>query len=87
MNLEESLRSMIRDELDAFARRQGKPRETAPADELLKAKEAAALLKTGTTYLYNNVDRFGVRLDKNVIRFSRNKILAEIARRMRPKDA
>lgn len=80
MSLEDVLRTLIREELAAlkFTGRQ------TEEDKLLTAAEAAEILHVSERYLYRHADKlsFAVRISPTVVRFSSNKIQAEIQRKL-----
>ncbi len=80
--IEDTLRQIIREELAALKF----PRREAPAeDQLLTAAEAAELLHVSERWLYKYASTlpYAVRLSPTVVRFSRNKIQAEIQRKLK----
>jgi len=81
-DFENALRQIIREELAALK----VPQRDAPSeDQLLTAKQAAKLLQVSERWLYKYASRlpYAVRLSETVVRFSRNKIQAEIHRRLK----
>lgn len=83
MTFEETLRTIIREELAALRF----PGRQAPAEEdkLLTAAEAAEILHVSERWLYRHADKlsYAVRLSSTVVRFSSNTIQAEIQRRLK----
>jgi predicted DNA-binding transcriptional regulator AlpA len=82
MSIEETLRTIIREELAALKFHHVQ----APADDrLLTAAQAAELLHVSERWLYKHAGKlpYAVRLSENVIRFSHNKIQAEIQRKLK----
>lgn len=82
MSIEEILRGIIREELAALKFNRGE----APAeDRLLMASEAVKLLSVSESWLYKWADKlpYTVKLTDNVVRFSHNKIQAEIQRKLK----
>jgi predicted DNA-binding transcriptional regulator AlpA len=81
-SLEDTLRAIIREELTALKFQQ---REGSAEDQLLTASEAAKLLHVSERWLYKHAAKlpYAVRLSENVVRFSRNKIQAEIQRKLK----
>ena len=80
--IEDALRQIIREELAALKFPQ---RDAAPEDQLLTASQAAKLLQVSERWLYKHASTlpYAVRLSETVVRFSRNKIQAEIQRRLK----
>lgn len=81
-NIEDALRQIIREELAALKI----PQHDAPQeDKLLTATEAAKLLHVSERWLYKHASKlpYAVRLSETVVRFSRNKIQAEIRRKLK----
>jgi len=85
--LEDTLRVIIREELAAlkFTGRQAPAEE----DKLLTAAEAAEILHVSERYLYKHADKlsYAVRLSSTVVRFSHNKIQAEIQRKLKKQSS
>jgi predicted DNA-binding transcriptional regulator AlpA len=81
-NIDHVLRQIIREELAAL---QFPQRDAPEEDQLLTASEAAKLLHVSERWLYKHASRlpYAVRLSETVVRFSRNKIQAEIRRRLK----
>ena len=81
MAIEDTLRQIIREELAVLKI----PRRETPAeDQLLTASQAAKLLQVSERWLYKYASTlpYAVRLSETVVRFSRNKIQAEIQRKL-----
>jgi predicted DNA-binding transcriptional regulator AlpA len=81
-SFEEMLRAIIREELATLKFSQ---REAPAEDQLLTASEAAKLLHISERWLYKHASKlpYAVRLSENVVRFSHNKIQAEIQRKLK----
>jgi predicted DNA-binding transcriptional regulator AlpA len=81
-NIEEALRQIIREELAALKFSQ---RDAPEEDQLLTASDVAKLLNVSERWLYKHASKlpYAVRLSETVVRFSRNKIQAEIRRRLK----
>ena len=81
-NIEDTLRQIIREELAALKIPQ---RDTPEEDQLFTASEAAKLLNVSERWLYKHASilPYAVRLSETVVRFSRNKIQAEIRRKLK----
>ena len=81
-NIEDALRQIIREELAALKIPQ---RDAPQEDQLLTASEAAELLHVSERWLYKHASilPYAVRLSETVVRFSRNKIQAEIRRKLK----
>jgi predicted DNA-binding transcriptional regulator AlpA len=81
-NIDDVLRQIIREELAALIFPQ---RYAAEEDQLVTAKEAAKLLHVSERWLYKHASKlpYAVRLSETVVRFSRNKIQAEIRRKLK----
>jgi predicted DNA-binding transcriptional regulator AlpA len=80
--IEDALRQIIREELAALKF----PQREAPAeDQLLTASQAAKLLHVSERWLYKHASTlpYAVRVSETVVRFSRNKIQAEIQRKLK----
>lgn len=80
-SFEDTLRTIIREELAALRF----PQHQAPAaDKLLTAAEAAELLHVSERWLYRHAATlpYAVRLSSTVVRFSSNRIQAEIKRKL-----
>ena len=80
-DFENALRQIIREELAALKF----PQRDAPyEDQLLTARQAAKLLQVSERWLYKHASTlpYAVRLSETVVRFSRNKIQAEIQRKL-----
>ena len=81
-NIDDVLRQIIREELTAlqFPQRSGQEE-----DQLLTASDAAKLLQVSERWLYKHASKlpYAVRLSETVVRFSRNKIQAEIRRKLK----
>jgi len=85
-NIEDTLRLIIREELAALKL----PHRDAPAeDRLLTASETAKLLNVSERWLYKHAPKlpYAVRLSETVVRFSRNKIQAEIQRKLKTQQS
>ena len=81
-DFENALRQIIREELAVLK----VPQRDAPSeDQLLTAKQAAKLLQVSERWLYKYASTlpYAVRLSETVVRFSRNKIHAEIQRKLK----
>ena len=81
-DFENALRQIIREELAVLK----VPQRDAPSeDQLLTAKQAAKLLQVSERWLYKYAATlpYAVRLSETVVRFSRNKIQAEIQRKLK----
>ena len=80
-NIDDVLRQIIREELAAL---QFPQRYAQEQDQLLTASEAAKLLQVSERWLYKHASKlpYAVRLSETVVRFSRNKIQAEIRRKL-----
>jgi len=76
------LRQIIREELAAL---QFPQRNALEEDQLLTASQAAKLLHVSERWLYKYASKlpYAVRLSETVVRFSRNKIQAEIRRKLK----
>jgi predicted DNA-binding transcriptional regulator AlpA len=81
-SIEDTIRNIIREELAALKFTQ---RESSAEDQLLTASEAAKLLHVSERWLYKHASAlpYAVRLNENVVRFSHNKIQAEIQRKLK----
>jgi predicted DNA-binding transcriptional regulator AlpA len=81
-DIENALRQIIREELAALKVAQ---RDLPAEDQLLNAKQVAKLLQVSERWLYKHAATlpYAVRLSETVVRFSRNKIQAEIQRKLR----
>jgi predicted DNA-binding transcriptional regulator AlpA len=81
-NIDDVLRQIIREELAAL---QFTKRDAPEEDQLLTASEAAKLLHVSERWLYKHALTlpYAVRLSETVVRFSRNKIQAEIHRKLK----
>lgn len=82
MSIEETLRAIIREELATLKF----PQRQAPTeDRLLTAAQAAKLLHVSERWLYKHAATlpYAVRLSETVVRFSYNKIQAEIQRKLK----
>jgi predicted DNA-binding transcriptional regulator AlpA len=81
-NIEDALRQIIREELAALKIPQ---RDAPEEDQLLTAGEAGKLLNVSERWLYKHASKlpYAVRLSETVVRFSRNKIHAEIRRKLK----
>ena len=81
-NIDNVLRQIIREELAAL---QFPQRCAQEEDQLLTASEAAKLLHVSERWLYKHASTlpYAVRLSETVVRFSRNKIQAEIQRKLK----
>jgi predicted DNA-binding transcriptional regulator AlpA len=81
-NIEDALRQIIREELAGLKLPQ---RDAPEEDQLLNASEAAKLLHVSERWLYKHASTlpYAVRLSETVVRFSRNKIQAEIRRKLK----
>jgi predicted DNA-binding transcriptional regulator AlpA len=81
-NIDDVLRQIIREELAAL---QFTKRDAPEEDQLLTASEAAKLLHVSERWLYKHASTlpYAVRLSETVVRFSRNKIQAEIQRKLK----
>ena len=81
-DFEDALRQIIREELAALKVSQ---REVPSEDQLLTARQAAKLLQVSERWLYKHASTlpYAVRLSETVVRFSRNKIHAEIQRKLK----
>jgi len=80
--IEDALRQIIREELATLKF----PQREAPAeDQLLTASQAGKLLHVSARWLYKHASTlpYAVRLSETVVRFSRNKIQAEIQRKLK----
>jgi len=80
-NIDDVLRQIIREELAAL---QFPQRYAQEQDQLLTTSEAAKLLQVSERWLYKHASKlpYAVRLSETVVRFSRNKIQAEIRRKL-----
>ena len=83
--IEDALRQIIREELAALKVSQ---RDAPAEDQLLTARQAAKLLQVSERWLYKHaaILPYAVRLSETVVRFSRNKIQAEIQRKLKMKN-
>ena len=81
-NIDDVLRQIIREELAAL---QFPKRYAQEEDQLVTASEAAKLLHVSERWLYKHASKlpYAVRLSETVVRFSRNKIQAEIQRKLK----
>jgi predicted DNA-binding transcriptional regulator AlpA len=81
-NIDDVLRQIIREELAELKISQ---RESPVEDQLLTASQAAKLLHVSERWLYKHASTlpYAVRLSETVVRFSRNKIQAEIQRKLK----
>lgn len=81
-NIDDVLRQIIREELAAL---QFPHRDAPQEDQLLTASQAAKLLHVSERWLYKHASKlsYAVRLSETVVRFSRNKIQAEIRRKLK----
>jgi predicted DNA-binding transcriptional regulator AlpA len=81
-NIDDVLRQLIREELTAL---QFPERDAPEEDQLLTASEAAKLLHVSERWLYKHASKltYAVRFSETVVRFSRNKIQAEIRRKLK----
>ena len=81
-DFEDALRQIIREELAVLKVSQ---REVPSEDQLLTARQAAKLLQVSERWLYKHASTlpYAVRLSETVVRFSRNKIHAEIQRKLK----
>jgi predicted DNA-binding transcriptional regulator AlpA len=81
-DFEDAFRQIIREELAALRVLQ---RDAPPEDQLLAANQAAKLLHVSERWLYKHASTlpYAVRLSETVVRFSRNKIQAEIQRKLK----
>ena len=81
-NIDNVLRQIIREELAAL---QFLQRYAQEEDQLLTASQAAKLLHVSERWLYKHASKlpYAVRLSQTVVRFSRNKIQAEIRRKLK----
>ena len=86
MNIEETFRAIIREELAPILKSNG---VRLLEDQLLTAGQAAKLLQVSTRWLYKYSDNlpYAVRLGNNVIRFSQNKIQQEIQRKLKAQQS
>ena len=80
--IDDVLRQIIREELAAL---QFPQRSVPEEDQLLTASQAAKLLHVSERWLYKHASKlpYAVRLSETVVRFSRNKIQAEIQRKLK----
>ena len=80
-SLEDTLRAIVREELAALKF----PQRESAEDQLLTASEAAKLLHVSERWLYKHAAKlpYAVRLSETVVRFSHNKIQAEIQRKLK----
>ena len=83
-NIDDVLRQIIREELAAL---QFPKRYAQEEDQLVTASEASRLLHVSERWLYKHASKlpYAVRLSETVVRFSRNKIQAEIQRKLKAK--
>ncbi len=81
-SLEETLRTIIREELAALKFTGKAPAEE---DQLLTATQAAQALHVSERWLYKHASTlpYAVRLSETVVRFSRNLIQKEIQRKLK----
>ena len=81
-DFEDALRQILRDELAALKVPQ---LDAPPEDQLLTASQTAKLLHVSERWLYKHASTlpYAVRLSETVVRFSRNKIQAEIRRKLK----
>ena len=86
MNIEETFRAIIRDELAPILKSNG---ARSVEDQLLTAGQAAKLLQVSERWLYKHAGHlpYAVRLSENVIRFSQNKIQQEIQRKLKAQQS
>lgn len=81
-SIEDILRNIIREE---FAVLRSQPQKAPSEDGLLTAAEASKILHVSARWLYRHADKlpYAVRLSPTVVRFSRNRIQAEIQRKLK----
>ena len=82
MSIDETIRQIIREELVALKFNRA---EAPTEDRLLTAAQAAELLNVSERWLYKHAATlpYAVRLSETVVRFSNNKIQAEIQRKLK----
>jgi predicted DNA-binding transcriptional regulator AlpA len=82
MSFEETLRMILREELAPILNKRA---DHLQEDRLITAQQAAERLQVSARWLYKYADRlpYAVRLSRNVVRFSHNKIQEEIGRKLK----